>query len=244
VVGSGQSGAQIAEELLEAGRDVHLSTGSAGRAPRRYRGREMFGWLMDTGFGELTADKLPSPQAKFAGNPHVSGKRGGHTLNLHRFARDGMALYGHVADIDGHRVRFAPDLHENLRKADQFAAKLFEEIDRYIEEQGLDTPPRSPENTDEHEGREGFEQPLREELYLGAASIGSVIWAGGYRFDFVLVHAPVLDQDGFPITQRGVTAIPGLYFLGMHFLHNASSSLLFGVGGDASHVAEHLVATK
>ena len=97
VVGAGQSGLQIAEELYQSGRKVYLSVGFAPRAPRRYRGRDVFAWLVDVGFFEQTPDKLPSPKARFGANPQLSGKNGGHSLNLHQFARDGVTLLGHIA---------------------------------------------------------------------------------------------------------------------------------------------------
>lgn len=240
VVGSGQSGCQIAEELLEAGRTVHLSVGTAGRVPRRYRGRDIFHWLAGSGFLDRTVDKLPSPKAKFAGNPHATGRGGGHTINLHRFARNGMRLHGHVQGVRGERVRFAADLHANLAAADTFAADLTGGIDEYIRNAGVDAPPPDAANTDEYDGHDGFAIPEQAELDLAAEGISTVIWAGGYRFDYSLVHAPVLDPDGFPITRRGVTRVPGLYFLGMHFLYDGKSSILYGVGGDAEHVARHL----
>jgi putative flavoprotein involved in K+ transport len=87
VVGTAQSGCQIAEELYQHGRQVFLSVGGAGRAPRRYRGRDIFEWLYRCGFFDITSDKLPMPRERFAA-PHVSGTMGGHTLDLHQVARD------------------------------------------------------------------------------------------------------------------------------------------------------------
>jgi len=96
VAGSGQSGCQIVEELYQSGRKVYQCVGSAGRAPRRYRGRDTFEWLSLCGFLDRTPDRLPSPRARFAGNPQLSGKDGGHTLNLHQFYRDGVTLLGRI----------------------------------------------------------------------------------------------------------------------------------------------------
>src|SRR5262249_58859844 len=101
VVGSAQSGAQIVEELYEAGRKVHLAVGRAGRTPRHYRGRDANWWSEKLGIYERTVDQLPSPRAKFAGKPHISGTRGGHTLDLHQFARDGVVLLGHLEGVAG-----------------------------------------------------------------------------------------------------------------------------------------------
>jgi putative flavoprotein involved in K+ transport len=100
VVGSAQSGAQIAEELYEAGRKVYLAVGRAGRTPRRYRGMDANWWSAKLGLYDRTVGELPSAKAKFSGKPHISGTRGGHTLNLHQFARDCVVLLGHLAGVD------------------------------------------------------------------------------------------------------------------------------------------------
>ena len=140
VVGSGQSGCQIAEELYQAGRKVYLSVGSAGRAPRRYRGRDIFEWLNLSGFMDRSPDKLPSPQARFAGNPQLSGNNGGHDLNLHQFYRDGVVLLGRLQDIQGGCLSLAPDLKENLAKADKLESEIVNLVDGYISEHGIDAP--------------------------------------------------------------------------------------------------------
>jgi putative flavoprotein involved in K+ transport len=123
VVGSAQSGCQIAEELYQSGRKVFLSTGSAGRAPRRYRGKDVVEWLYRIGFFNMTPDKLPVPRENFA-VPHISGTMGGHTLNLHQFVRDGVTLLGHLRGVEGHKIYLAPDLHENLARADGFELQV------------------------------------------------------------------------------------------------------------------------
>ncbi len=232
VVGSAQSGCQIAEELHQSGCRVFLCVGSAGRVPRRYRGKDIFWWLDRSGFFNRPPDALPSPRAKFAGNPHVSGKGGGHTLNLHQFARDGVVLLGHVQDAQGNRIMLAPDLHENLRKADKFEADVVKIADEYIAKNGPDVlEERLPEL------RDGYAAEVIRELDLAAAGIKTVIWAVGYRFDFSLVRLPILDGDGYPLQQRGITRYPGLYFVGLPWLTNQKSGLLLGVGDDAAHIA-------
>lgn len=235
VVGSAQSGCQIAEELYQSGRMVHLCVGSAGRAPRRYRGRDVFSWLYQLGFFDRTVDKLPSPRAKFAGNPHLSGRDGGHTLNLHQFARDGVHLLGRLTGANGSHILLADDLQENLAKADKFEADLVKMIDDYIEKNGLELPPEPlPNLTD------GYAVENMRELDLAARGIASIIWALGYDFDFSLVRLPVTDGDGYPVQERGVTQYPGLYFVGMPWLHKYKSGLLVGVAEDAAFVASHI----
>jgi putative flavoprotein involved in K+ transport len=236
VVGSAQSGAQIAEELNQSGRKVYLSVSRAGRVPRRYRGKDINWWNHTLGLYERTVDQLKSAQEKFAGKPHVSGAKGGHTLSLHQFATDGVTLLGRVTELDGTRVRLARNLHKNLAAADLFEANLVGMIDNLIEKHRMNAPPEMLPQL-----RAGFEQPERDDFDLAEAGVGSIIWATGYSFDFSMVRLPVLDPDGFPIQRRGVTGYPGLYFLGMPWLHNAKSGLLFGISEEAVHVASHIL---
>jgi putative flavoprotein involved in K+ transport len=235
VVGSADSGCQIAEELYQSGRPVYLCVGGAGRRPRRYRGKEGAFWVDKLGRFDQTADELPSPQAKFAANPQLSGKNGGHTLNLHQFARDRVVLLGRLMDVRGSKIRLAPDLAENLAKADQSSEEFQRTVDAYIQTTGMDAPEPERDPVDEVRSDAGKQVPL--EVDLTGAGITTVVWATGYRFDYSWVHLPVLDTDGFPVQRRGVTAYPGLYFLGMHFLYNRKSGIFFGVGDDAAHIA-------
>ena len=239
VVGSAQSGCQIAEELYQQGRKVYLSVSSAGRLPRRYRGKDVTRWLEEIGFADMTVDKLPSPKAKFRGSVHGTGKDGGHTINLHQFARDGVVLLGHIESVHEERIVLVPDMHENLANADKVEADFVKQVDDYIEKNGLDVLEESlPEL------RDGYELELIPELDLKSAGITSVIWATGYRFDFSLVKLPIVDEDGYPLQKRGVTAYPGLYFIGLPFLHTLKSGLLSGVGDDAAHIASAISTSE
>ena len=238
VVGSAQSGCQIAEELYQSGRKVYLSVGSAARVPRRYRGKDVTQWFDELGFYARTADQLPSPKAKFAGSVHGTGKDGGHTINLHQFARDGVVLLGHIQSVQEDRIELAPDLMDNLANADNFEAEVVKQVDGYIEKTGLDAPTETlPEL------RDGFEAEVILELEPISAGITSVIWATGYRFDFSMVKLPVFDEDGYPVQERGVTEYPGLYFVGLPFLHTGKSGLLSGVGADAGHVVSTITTS-
>jgi len=232
VVGSAQSGAQIAEELYEAGRKVYLAVGRAGRTPRRYRGRDANWWSAMLGLYERKASELPSPKARFAGKPHISGTKGGHTLNLHQFARDGVTLLGRLRGVRGTVVELAGDLHDNLAAADRAEAEFARSVDAFIAEAEILAPlERLPAL------RDGFVQPILRELDLNAAGITNVIWATGYTFDFSWIKLPVVDDDGFPVQVRGEAEYPGLYFAGLPWLHSAKSGLIYGVGEDALHVA-------
>ncbi|MBL8103650.1 MAG: NAD(P)-binding domain-containing protein [Anaerolineales bacterium] len=231
VVGSGQSGMQIAEELYQSGRKIYLSTGFAPRAPRWYRNRDVFAWLVDTGFFEQTPDKLPTLKARFGANPQLSGKDGGHSLNLHQFARDGVALLGHIADAHSGKVKFKPDLKENLARTDKAEKDICAMIDKYIEANKFDAPQETLS-----ELQDGYSAEIITELDLKSANINTIIWAMGYAFDYNLVKLPVTDEDGFPVTQRGVTQYTGLYFVGMNWLSKRKSTLLLGVNEDVEHI--------
>ncbi len=200
-----------------------------------YRGTDVVKWLYQIGFFNIMPDKLPVPKEHFAA-PHVSGSRGGHTLNLHQFARDGVILLGHLRGAVGDKVLIAPDLHENLARADQFELEVQCMIDGYIQTQGLDAPEEELPQL-----RDGYAQPIVEELDLKAAGIATVIWATGYRFDFSLVKLPIHGEDGFPIQTSGVTRYAGLYFVGMPWMPSLRSGILAGVGESARHIASHIV---
>jgi putative flavoprotein involved in K+ transport len=236
VVGSAQSGAQIAEELNQAGRTVYLSTCGAGRTPRRYRGKDANWWLHKMGVYKRTVDQLPSPKAKFGGWPHISGQNGGHRLSLHQFARDGMALLGRAEGVHGERLILSRDLKENLAMADKFEADFVKRVDEFIATNQIDALRETLPVL-----RDGYESGDPAELNLRKANITTVIWATGYKFDFSMVRFPVLDSDGYPIQNRGVTAFPGLYFVGLPWLHNAKSGSLFGLEEDAGHIAAAIV---
>lgn len=239
VVGSAQSGAQITEELYESGRKVFLAVGRAGRTPRRYRGRDANWWIDRLGHYDRRVSELPSPKAKFSGKPHISGTKGGHTINLHQFAHDGVTLLGRLAGVSGGVVMLAGDLRDNLAAADRSEADLVKAVDAHVAQTRTVAPEETlPALTD------GFAQPVLTELDLKAAGITNVIWATGYNFDFSIVRLPVVDGDGFPIQTRGVTAYAGLFFVGLPWLHTAKSGLIYGVGEDASYIADRIAERR
>ena len=240
VVGSADSGCQIAEELHESGRRVYLCVGRAVRRPRRYRGKDSMFWAVILGRVELTADQLPSPSARFAANPQLSGKYGGHTINLHQFARNGVTLLGRLIGAEGHRIALAPDLQEHLANADKASEDFKQEVDAFVRRTDMDVPAPEPDLVDVIRSDAGRHAPAT--LDLQAAGITTVLWATGYGFDYSWVHLPVFDDYGFPVQQRGVTRFPGLYFLGMNLLYNRKSGILLGVGEDAAHLAAAIAA--
>ena len=235
IVGSGQSGCQIADELLSSGRTVYLSVGRCPWLPRRYRGREVVHWLIETGLADETVDRLPSPAARLTCNPPVSGNDGGHDCNPRWLARRGAILVGRVEAVDGPVVRLGSGLEESLAAGDAFGAGFRRRVDEYVRSTGLDVPDAEPEEAE-------VAVALVTELDLAASGVTTVIWASGFRPEHGWIDGLESDEQGWPRHERGVTAIPGLYFVGLNWLHKRKSALFFGVGEDAEHVASQITA--
>ena len=178
VVGSGQSGCQIAEELYQSGRRVYLCTGSAGRVPRTYRGKDFTWWLTQMGFVDRPVDELDSPAERFDANPHVTGKDGGHTLNLHQFARDGVTLLGRFEAVRGSKVKIKDNLMDNLKMADGTAKQMKGGIDKFIQKAGIDAP-----EAEEADFRDGYDTEINTDLDLDDANIQTVIWTISCDYD-------------------------------------------------------------
>ena len=239
IVGSGQTGLQLAEELHDAGRGVFVAVGSAGRVPRRYRGRDIFGWLVEVmrhgaehGVTLPTAGQLPDGRRRFSAMPALTGRDGGHDTNLRQFAADGIGLGGRLVGANGELVTFAGDLNASLEAADAFFDERFRRfIDTYIERAGVGAPPADLRPVD-HQPQELAELDLRR------AGVSTVIWATGYGLDHGWIDAPVVDELTYPRNVRGVSAIPGLYFLGLLWQHSQASASLVGPGLDGPYLAD------
>ena len=240
VVGSGQSGAQIAEDLHLAGREVHLALGSAPRVARRYRGRDCVAWLHDMGVYDVGIEAHAGGLSKRESTNHyVTGRGGGRDIDLRAFARDGMHLHGRLAAVHGPSLRFAPTTAASLDAADAVAESIKDDIDRWVERQGVEAPLEARYTP---VWRPPGPQDEVVDLDLRAAGVTSVVWAVGFRADFRWVQVGVFDGTGAPTHRRGVTAVPGLSFLGLPWLHTWGSGRFAGVARDAEHLAEHVVS--
>jgi putative flavoprotein involved in K+ transport len=238
VVGAGASGAQIAEELRRAGRNVYLSVGRHTRLPRRYRGRDLMWWFDTLGYLRRTPEERGPPRPY----PTISGAYGGHTVDLRRFANDGIVLLGRLRQVEQGVAHFAGDLAEHLAFGDAVYAEFLGFADDYVRQRGLDMPLDSAAR-EKLPDPACVTEPLRQ-LDLAASGIRTVIWATGYGVDFGWIDLPVLDARGEPLHVKGITEVPGLYFLGLPWLSTVNSSFLAGVGDDAARLAEHIVGRR
>jgi putative flavoprotein involved in K+ transport len=238
VVGSGQSGAQIAEDLARAGRQVFLATSRVGRVPRRYRGRDAHDWSQEMGLHDRSVEEVPAEELR-AAHPLLTGARLGHTLALQQLARDGVVLLGRLVDADGTTLRFGDDLGEHLRFGDRAAAAFRSSVDDYITRNHLSVP---PPDFDPAERRLPAVRPGPLALDVTGAGIVAIVWCVGFGPDMAWVDLPVLDPRHNVVSTRGVTALPGFFTLGAPWLTHRGSALLYGVASDASRVARHIAA--
>jgi putative flavoprotein involved in K+ transport len=236
VVGSGASGAQITEELFRAGRRVYLSVGRHTRLPRRYRARDLIWWLGAMGIDQTPVEKRGPSRLL----PVISGAYGGQTIDFRRFAADGVTLLGRVAAAREGIIAFAPDLADSLASGDATYAAFLELADSHIERHALNMP-EDPLARAVLPDPPCLTAPVRQ-LDVGAAGITALIWATGYGVDFGWIQLPVLNAQGEPVHRRGISDLPGLYFLGLQWLSKMNSSFLSGVGDDAAVLAEHIAA--
>lgn len=235
IVGTGQSGVQLLEDFHREGRPVHLAVGPAPRSPRKYRGRDATDWLYDAGHYAITIAEHPDPvKAMTQTNHYMSGRDGGKEIDLRKFARDGVKLYGSLAGAEGTTLRFLPDLEKNLDDADKSYLGIREAIDAWIAGQGIDAPVEPP--------FEKVWRPEREvtEIDLAKEGISSILWAIGFRPDYSWLEADCFDARGKPVFDRGVTAAPGLYFIGLGWLNTWGSGRFLGIDEDARHLAARI----
>ena len=235
VVGSGQSGCQIAEDLHLAGRKVHLCVGDAPRVVRRYRGKDVVEWLHLMGYYDLPVHEHPLREGvRDKTNHYVTGRDGGRDIDLRQRAREGMELYGRLLDVSGDNVMLADDLARCLNQADQVSESIKTSIDGFIAKQAIAAP------------AEARYRPLwtppreRARLDYRAAGVASVVWCIGFHTDYSWIDLPVFNGRGNPSHVRGVTPVAGVYFLGLPWLYTWGSGRFSGVARDAEHLAEHI----
>ncbi len=235
VVGSGQSGAQIAEDLHLAGRQVFLAVGDAPRCARFYRGRDVVDWLAEMGYYEIGVDAHPLREGvRDNTNHYVTGRDGGRDIDLRRFALEGMQLFGRLTDLKGEVLTFAADLDAKLDAADAVYNRINASIDQYIAQNGIEAPAGN-----------AYEPLWRPEnspttLDLSRAGIASIVWCIGFQPDFSWVDVPVFNGRSYPGHRRGVTEQPGLYFLGLPWLHTWGSGRFSGIARDAEYLVAEL----
>ncbi|HEX2135805.1 MAG TPA: NAD(P)/FAD-dependent oxidoreductase [Microvirga sp.] len=238
VVGSAQTGGQVAEDLARAGRTVFLATCRVGRIPRRYRGRDAMVWMVECGLMDVPRKEFIDPSGRIAPRPLIGA---GHTISLQSLSAQGVSLLGRFTGVADGRLTFADDLPDNLRFADETSANLKRQIDDHIARHGLDAPPA------EHDPAEVVsprlpDPPLRS-LDPAERGIATAIWCTGFDGDFSWVRLPgALNARGQPVQEDGRTALPGLYFAGLDFASTRRSGTVLAAAEESARLVGHILA--
>lgn len=233
VVGAGSSGVQIADELNRAGRKVYLSVGAHDRPPRSYRGRDYDWWLGVLGLWDLEA----TPEMEHV-TIAVSGALGGRTIDFRQLAHEGIVLVGLTKSFDGGWMKFEPGLADNIARGDANYLSLLDAADAYIEHNGLDLP-EEPEARRMPAAPSCIQKPILD-LDLAKAGVTSILWATGFGLNYGWLNVKAFDENGQPRHRHGVSAEPGVYFLGLPWLSCRGSSFIWGVWHDAKYIADHI----
>ncbi len=237
IAGGGQSGCQVAEDLLSAGRTVYLCTSKVGRAPRRYRGRDILEWWIDMKFIDVPYANLPDKSISRLPQPQASGLGPrGHSLSLQDLSRQGAVILGRLGHVESGELGLGDDAAANVRFADMFSQKFKDDVDAWLAREGITPPPLEPDPADVPDPEAACASPLRK-LDLAEAKVSTVIWASGFTGNFGWLHLPVLDEDGAPVHQEGISSQPGVYFVGFPWLRSRKSGIIFGIDEDAGYIA-------
>jgi putative flavoprotein involved in K+ transport len=240
VVGSAQSGGQIAEDLAMAGRVVFLSTGRTGRKPRRYRGRDITFWERASGQYDIPRKDFVGPDGRLPRRALVGAR---HTISLQSLSAQGVVLLGHFTGVSNGRLTFADDVCENIRFGDEASAKTRRRIDDYIARQGLDVSPATDDPAEAVAPR--LPNPPILSLDPSEHHLTTVIWCTGFQGDYSFVQVPgVLNESGQPLEHEGLTEAPGIYFAGVDFSSTRKSGLIAGIAEEAQRLAAHIVARR
>jgi putative flavoprotein involved in K+ transport len=243
VIGSGQSGCQIAEDLILAGRTVYLCTSKVARALRRYRGRDLTEWMNDLGMFDHRIGDLEDPMMQFAAQPQVSGVgRLGRTVSLQDLQRRGVVLMGRLSSVVDGVLETDDALADYIAFADEFSIEIKRIIDAYVVEHGLDVAPPEIDPVDIPAGPDVARAGLTT-LDIDASQIHTVIWCTGFTANLDWLRVPVTDDTGQPLHVRGVSPVRGIYFLGFPWLHTRKSGLIFGIDEDSRHIVETINST-
>jgi putative flavoprotein involved in K+ transport len=236
IVGSGQTGCQIAEELHVAGRTVFLACGRCPWLPRRFGNHDFLWWLIESGFADRTPDKLQSPADRLVANPQATGHGRGRDLHFRTLHESGVELLGRFSGVNGSSLHFADDLAASVDFGDARWAEVRGYVDAYCAKTGTPRP--------EYEIPAPMRIKTRRRLDAARDGIETVIWTSGYRPEYSWVKLPVFDDMGFPAQVDGCSSVPGLYFMGVHWRRKNRSAALYGVADDAEVVARHIVEER
>lgn len=244
IVGGGQSGCQVAEDLIASGRKIYLSTSKVGRMPRRYRGKDVLDWLTEMKYYDIPADTIKDTRQLTVTVPLLSGIGiFGHTISLQSLHRQGVVILGHLTSIENDTISFASDTAENIRYGDKFSREIKILIDSFIAKKGY--------TADEYKKDEADQPDVNASCAAGISAINCsekqincVIWATGFTSDPGYIKLPVLTDDGKPIHRNGISPINGLFFIGFPWLRTRKSGIIHGIAEDAEFISLEILKNQ
>jgi putative flavoprotein involved in K+ transport len=241
VVGASATGVQLADEIHASGRPVTLAVGHHLRLPRTYRGRDILWWLDAMGVFDDTAEGVfdinksrSQPSLQLVGRSDIG------SLDIATLQKRGVRVLGRLIGADHERVAFDDDLIATTAASDVKLTQVLLRIDAFISRTAFTGTVGAPES---------FEPTwpsalgvTERTIDLKADGIDTVIWATGFRRQYPWLKAPVFDERGDIRQRGGITPVPGLYVLGMHFQRRRKSAFIDGVGDDAAFLADRIVS--
>ena len=233
VVGASSTGLQLAEEIHASGRPVILAVGDHTRAPRRYRGHDIYACMDDAGILDDRAEDAWSLEAaRRQPSLQLVGRRDHRDLDLAILQAQGVRLFGRLETVEGGRLGFRDDLAETTARAHERMMRVLDRIDVFIARHGLEEafPASAPIPRFSASGA-----PTQLDLFR--ERVRSVVWATGYVQRYPWLKLPILNSQGEIIHRQGITAAPGLYVLGLTFQRRRRSHFIDGVGLDAEELA-------
>jgi putative flavoprotein involved in K+ transport len=244
VVGGGQSGCQVAEDLVAGGRTVYLASSKVGRVPRRYRGKDVLDWLTRMKYYDVLKDTITDPNEFTFTTPLVSGVGiRGHTVSLQSLHKKGIQIMGRLKNIENDTIFFEKNAGEHVRCGDDFSENIKARIDDYILQYGIAVDESEEDEADQPDINASCAQ-LVLSVNCNDKNINTVIWTTGFTGDFSFIHLPVLTHDGKPIHQNGVSPVPGLYFVGFPWLRSRKSGIIYGITDDAAFIVNEIVKNQ
>ncbi len=237
VVGSGQSGAQIAEDLLNSRKNVWLAVSKCGRRPRKYRGKDSSWWNYEMGLFDKTVDEVPF-EDRWKCSAHTSGSMGGHDINLLDLAEKGLNLCGSIKKCEKNKLYINNDLFKNIKFSDEYALNWSKEVDMYVNNKKLNA---------KYEKIEPDKRIIQNQLNsideLGLNKFeDSIIWSTGFRYNYDWIDLKITDNNNHPIQKRGITKFPGFYFMGLQWMHSSKSAQFIGVSEDADFIVKDILS--
>ncbi len=234
VVGSGQSGGQIAKDLADAGRQVFFATSKIGRIPRRYRGRDVVLWLVDCGLMDIRREDFALPSGAIPGRPLQGALE---TISLQSLSAQGVVLLGRLVSAAGTALSFTGNVAENVCFADESSAELRRKIDDYIARTGIAAPPATGDPAEAVAPK----IPSPPITSLEVKNLSTIVWCTGFDGDFSWLRVPgAVGADQQPLQVDCIGAASGVYFAGLDFASTRKSGTILASIDESRIIVGHI----